>query len=206
MMGDRLTLKETGSKIDENTVLFVEGRRDYIYGNDGGAVSQRDVNSYQYLPYDINEEYQGFIAPMFDVYRGRGMTKTGSALLFKIQDKYAYGFYSKHVGIRIFEGDPQHPSWKEIPDTSNPFIAGKSSPQGYTWAVRRESDNVEEDIPVSTIIANDIDIKRIITTTGAGGGTNTQYLIMRKADEQIFTETNWRVCQIENGYVEPYLL
>jgi len=29
---------------------------------------------------------------------------------------------------------------------------------------------------------------------------------MRKSDEQIFTETNWRVCQIESNYVEPYLL
>lgn len=206
LMADRLTSKETGEKIDENTVLFVEGRRDYSYGNDGGAISQKDVNSYQYLPYDSNGEYQGFIAPMFNVYRGRGMTKTGSALLFKIQDKYAYGFYSKHVEITHFNSDQEHPSWKGIPDTSNPFIAGKSSPQGYTWAVRRESDNVEENIPVSTIIANDTDIKRIITTTGAGGLTDKQYLIMRKSDEQIFTETNWRVCQIESNYVEPYLL
>ena len=210
-MRKRLTDKKEGTTINNDSILFITGCRDYSYPNASGE-TQPGITCDEYLPYNSSNEYKGFLAPIFAPIRGRSTVETGSALMFKIDDEnYAYGFYKEHNSITGFSDGDETQQYKKLSGISNPFIwsefierNGETLP---TWGYRTNpSDPWDWTIPIRDLINNDTNANYIATTAGGGATGVDQYLVMREDGQSTFTEDNWRVVRLHSFAVEPHLL
>lgn len=210
-MRKRLTDKKEGTTINNDSILFITGCRDYSYPNASGE-TQPGITCDEYLPYNSSDEYKGFLAPIFAPIRGRSTVETGSALMFKIDDEnYAYGFYKEHNTITGFSDGDETQQYKKLRGISNPFIWSEFIERGGetlpTWGYRTDpSDPWDWTISVRDLISNDTDASYIATTSGGGATGVEQYLVMRQDGQPTFTEDNWRVVRLYSFAVEPPLL
>lgn len=192
-MNKWMTNKKDGT-LNKDSIVFVEGERDYDYAKVNEAKNQQNAINYEYFPFSTKDDI-GFCAPIYSPVRGAGPVKTGSALMFKGDEgELILGYYANHqdTGENVTDGNISiavTPGGYFLPYHTEVFTDGAY--QCFTW---KDQDQKGHSIKVKDIVTNStVDVDRYEKSVGAGGNVREQYYIMRKDGDKTITASNWRI-------------